>query len=209
MNHTIPTDNVKYSESNFWEKRYSDENQATNEWLGDYSLFCDYFRENVNKSLSILILGCGNSLLSEQLFEDGYKNIHNIDISSTVIKTMSEHCEKCKRMKWSTMDCRRLEFPDETFDVIVEKATLDVFLVSEKSPWNLSDEALQTLRPIGQEIHRVLRKNSGQFFSITFSAPHFRHPLLEKMFDSNLRIKNIKNLDSTTASSSIKSCCIF
>ena len=139
-------------------------------------------------------LGCGNSLLSEQLFEDGYKNIHNIDISSNVIKTMSEHCEKCKQMKWSTMDCRRLEFPDETFDVIVEKATLDVFLVREKSPWNLSDEALQTLRPIGQEIHRVLRKNSGQFFSITFSAPHFRHPLLEKMFDSNLRIKNIKSL---------------
>lgn len=62
MNHTIPTDNVKYSESNFWEKRYSDENQATNEWLGDYSLFCDYFRENVNKSLSILILGIQSKL---------------------------------------------------------------------------------------------------------------------------------------------------
>lgn len=55
----IPSDNVQYLDKNFWEKRYTnnDNNHVTREWLGDYSLFCDYFRQNVSKSLSILILG--------------------------------------------------------------------------------------------------------------------------------------------------------
>ena len=34
------------------------------------------------------MLGCGNSKLSEQMYEDGYTNILNVDISPTVIEQM-------------------------------------------------------------------------------------------------------------------------
>ena len=36
------------------------------------------------------------------------------------------------------MDMTRLSFPDNSFDLVVEKATLDSLLVDAKSPWNLT-----------------------------------------------------------------------
>jgi len=39
----------------------------------------------MTKDDHILMVGCGNSKVSEQMYEVGYKNIVNIDISPTVI----------------------------------------------------------------------------------------------------------------------------
>lgn len=36
------------------------------------------------------MLGCGNSKLSEQMYEAGYHNIINMDISVTVIEQMKK-----------------------------------------------------------------------------------------------------------------------
>lgn len=38
----------------------------------------------IKKDDSILMAGCGNSRLSEDMFEDGYANLSNIDISRVV-----------------------------------------------------------------------------------------------------------------------------
>ena len=37
-----------------------------------------------------IVLGCGNAEFSEDMYDDGYSNIFNIDISETVIKTMKD-----------------------------------------------------------------------------------------------------------------------
>ena len=42
----------------------------------------------MEKSNSILMLGCGNSKLSDQMYEAGYHDILNIDISPSVIEQM-------------------------------------------------------------------------------------------------------------------------
>jgi hypothetical protein len=34
------------------------------------------------------VLGCGNAKFSEDLYDAGFKNIYNVDISSVVIKQM-------------------------------------------------------------------------------------------------------------------------
>jgi hypothetical protein len=47
------------------------------------------------------MVGCGNSKLSEEMYEDGYTDILNIDISDVVIEKMKEHYqEKCPLMQW-------------------------------------------------------------------------------------------------------------
>jgi 2-polyprenyl-3-methyl-5-hydroxy-6-metoxy-1,4-benzoquinol methylase len=42
----------------------------------------------LNEKSQILIIGCGNSNLSEKLYEDGHKNVFSIDISEVVISRM-------------------------------------------------------------------------------------------------------------------------
>ena len=58
----------------------------------------------------ILHIGCGNSELGEQLYNEGFKNITNIDFSVTVIDKMKERCKHLTSMTWYAMDLQFLEF---------------------------------------------------------------------------------------------------
>lgn len=59
------------------------------------------------------MLGCGNSKLSEQMYDAGYHNIVNIDISPSVIEQMQTTTDaKGKVMKWLVMDGCDLKFPN-------------------------------------------------------------------------------------------------
>lgn len=88
------------------------------------------------------VKGCGNSSLSVEMYEDGFQNILNIDYSDVVIKKMREKYALLIGMEWQVMDiCNMSMLEQESFDVILEKGTLDSMLVNEKDPWSLSDEA--------------------------------------------------------------------
>merc|ERR1719282_1344104 len=71
----------------------------------------------------------------------------------------------------------KLTFPDDSFDLVVEKATLDSLLVEAKSPWDLTSPGHKLVSQSLREVKRVL-KPCGLFLSITFSQPHHRVPLL-------------------------------
>jgi 2-polyprenyl-3-methyl-5-hydroxy-6-metoxy-1,4-benzoquinol methylase len=63
---------------------------------------------NVAPENKILNIGAGNSRLSEEMFDEGFQNIVNIDISPTVTKAMQEKYKdkgpnfKCR---FYNMDC--------------------------------------------------------------------------------------------------------
>lgn len=84
--------------------------------------------------------GCGNSSMSGDMYDAGYQSITNIDYSSVCIGTMRARYSHCKSMTWHQMDIRQLSFPDASFDVILEKATLDAILVEDKSQWQISHQ---------------------------------------------------------------------
>lgn len=78
--------------------------------------------------------------MSGDMYNAGYQSITNIDYSSVCIGTMRGRYSDCPSMTWHQMDIRRLSFPDVSFDVILEKATLDAILVEEKSQWQISPQ---------------------------------------------------------------------
>ena len=53
--------------------------------LEDFSSLKEIIEECCEKEARILILGCGNAEFSEDLYNGGYQNVENIDISQVVI----------------------------------------------------------------------------------------------------------------------------
>lgn len=134
-------ENDQYSSVDYWNDRYSNESEY--DWLGDYKSFKSLIHKHVKKQDRILMVGCGNSKLSQQMYEDGFENILSTDISEVCIENQKE---AFPHLEWQVADIRHMDnLKNETFDIVIEKATLDALLVKEKSPWHPSEEAQQTI----------------------------------------------------------------
>lgn len=89
-----------YGDPKYWEERYKSQKGATFDWLEDYHTLSPIINElELNKETAKIInLGCGNAEFSENMFDDGYKNISNIDISENVISHMQERNKNRNQM---------------------------------------------------------------------------------------------------------------
>ena len=134
----LPDKNATYKLQDYWDERYTKEESF--EWCKSYDDFKGLMHKHVRNSDRILMLGCGNSALSEQMYQDGYRNIVNIDFSPVVIENMKRKCQHLVEMDWLVMDIANMTFPSNSFDVVIEKATLDALMVEEKDLWNPSQE---------------------------------------------------------------------
>ena len=89
-----------------------------------------------------------------EMWNDGFHDITNLDYSSVVIETMSGRTSHATGLKWVVGDVTRLseDFAGESFDVVMEKGTLDALLVSEEDPWCYSEEAEAMLDGILRQV---------------------------------------------------------
>ena len=115
----------------------------------------------------ILNIGCGTSRLGEDLSEEGFENITNIDFSQTVITLMEEkYRETFPKMVFRKMDAMDMkDFQDEMFNVVIDKGTLDTIMCS--------DNFMVNGRQMISEVHRVL-KPGGKYICITYGDPEHR-----------------------------------
>ncbi|XP_069562357.1 EEF1A lysine methyltransferase 4 [Brachyistius frenatus] len=170
----LPDNNSRYKDVAYWDERYKTE--QCYDWLGSFSRVQHLLEKCVQKEDSILILGCGNSSMSGDMYSAGYQTITNIDYSSVCISAMSARYSNCPGMTWHQMDVRQLSFPNVSFDVILEKATLDAIMVEEKTPWEVSPQSACFIHKALTEISRCL-KPGGRFVSVSFAQPFFRKRL--------------------------------
>lgn len=83
-------------------------------------------------SLQILVPGCGNSRLSENVYDAGFRGITNIDFSKVVISDMLRRNVRSRPdMRWRVMDMTSMQFMEETFDVVLDKGGLDALMEPE------------------------------------------------------------------------------
>ncbi|XP_068195882.1 EEF1A lysine methyltransferase 4 [Antennarius striatus] len=170
----LPENNSRYKHVEYWDDRYRAE--ETYDWFGSFCKFRYLLENHIKKEDCILVLGCGNSSMSGDMYSAGYRSITNIDYSSVCIHAMSARHKDCPGMTWHEMDMQELSFPDASFDVIIEKGTLDAITVEEKSPWNLSSQTAATIHKALTEVSRCL-KPGGRLVSITFASPFIRKRL--------------------------------
>ena len=87
------------------------------------------------------------------MYEDGFHSILNVDYSDIVIAEMRRRHASLAGMTWAVMDIKDMsELPSESFDVVLEKGTLDALLVEEKDLWNVSEEAEEMIDTILNEV---------------------------------------------------------
>ena len=104
--------------------------------LEDYGSLKGFIKDIIGDKAKVLILGCGNAEFSENMYDDGYKTIDNVDISEVVISQMKARNETRKDMTYAVMDVRDLKFADNTYDLVVDKSTMDSLLCGEQAFYN-------------------------------------------------------------------------
>lgn len=75
------------------------------------------------------------------MYNDGFIHITNMDYSPVVIDAMARKYQHMTTMTWDVMDMTTMTYPAHSFDVVMEKGTLDSLLVDEKSTWTMSQKS--------------------------------------------------------------------
>jgi len=143
----------------------------------------------------VLILGCGNSTLGEEMQRDGWLGpIANVDFSQVVIDQMKNKYDDAFYDRWYSSHKRgpysstlpppppkmefvcaditgRLPFDDQSFDLIVCKGSFDAILTSAGSKCSILC--------VVQECARLLSNGHGIFFLVTHGNPDSRIEYLE------------------------------
>jgi len=154
----------EYGKSDFWDERYKG-NDTTFDWYVSLEPLKEFLFPLLQPSHRILVIGCGNSRLSAQLYEAGYCNIVNIDISDVVVQQMKARYRELDKMTWIRMDATRLEFPDASFDCVIDKGTTDSILCGANSFHNV--------HLLNRSVSRVL-KRGAHFVVVSYGQPDTR-----------------------------------
>ncbi|CRG98580.1 conserved Plasmodium protein, unknown function [Plasmodium relictum] len=179
----LPAGYSDFRSKNYWNRFFNILDKKNFEWYGNFEdiknivyecirnryNYSNYNDEKVNLSLKsinkncILInLGCGNSNISYEFFEDGFQNILNLDYSEVVIEKM--HNKYGDKMRFINIDISNTEAFDKELEnlkrekiknkndykIFFDKAFLDAYLSCEE---NEED---------------VCKKNAKNYFSVIF-----------------------------------------
>ena len=126
----------------------------------------------MSKTDKILNIGCGNSKLSEDLSEEGYEDITNIDFSTKVITIIEQtYEEKFPKMQWKVADVLDMKyFQSGNFNTILDKRTLDCI--------SCGDNSVSNTAKMMAEMYRLLTPG-GHYMIITYGDPDVRKKYLE------------------------------
>mmetsp|Transcript_100406 Transcript_100406/g.216523 ORF Transcript_100406/g.216523 Transcript_100406/m.216523 type:complete len:375 (-) Transcript_100406:27-1151(-) len=171
------TGRYTYANPNYWDDYY---NKTTVEerydWYGGWDTAIkevsepseatemrQILKRYVAPGSRLMMLGCGNSDMSEKMYKDGFENIMNIDISPQLLDGLRERLSKdMPRMSWKYENASSLTFESGTFDVTLDKGTFDAIEGNKPLLMSAISEAHRTLRP------------GGYLLSVTFNNPELR-----------------------------------
>lgn len=128
----------------------------------------------------VLVVGCGNSELSEQLYDVGYRQLTNIDISETVVTHMNQrNAERRPGLVFLQADASQTSFESGSFQAALDKGTLDAMAAQE--------EGALARRMLG-EVARVLAVG-GRYVCVSLAQEHVVKMAVEHFFKEGWAVR--------------------
>ena len=169
----LPRSHTEFQLKEYWDKFFS-KRSTPFEWYGEYTDLCHVLHKYLKPSNEVLVVGCGNSKLSEDIYDAGFHVIENIDISEVVIRQMAaRNREKRPKMSFKKMDILQMTYKEAKFDCVIDKGTLDAIFS------NTDDETVEKVINMFAEIERVL-KTAGRYICITLAQDHILVKLIKR-----------------------------
>uniref|UniRef100_A0A1I8MCI7 eEF1A lysine and N-terminal methyltransferase homolog n=1 Tax=Musca domestica TaxID=7370 RepID=A0A1I8MCI7_MUSDO len=195
----LPKTHEEFATVDYWNTFFKKRGEKAFEWYGEYLELCEQIHKYIRPNDKILMVGCGNSKLSMDMYDSGFKDVTNIDISDVAIKKMQEiNARNRSDMKFLQMDATNMSFDNEQFSVALDKGTLDALFVDD------SESTQKTVEAYFKEIGRVLR-NGGRYVCITLLQEHILKYIVE-YFPKNafmLRIVHCPDADKANQEKNI------
>jgi SAM-dependent methyltransferase len=168
----LPSEIGDFRSKGFWQQFFEARGGKAFEWYGAWVNFApNFFALTPDTSARILVVGCGNSGMSAQLYAAGYTNVTNVDFDAGVIEEMRrKHAEKCPKMQWRVMDVTAMhDLGDGAFDVVLDKGTMDAMFT------DASADVLASIDGMLGEVRRLLAPG-GLYLIVTLAQEHLlRH----------------------------------
>lgn len=162
---------ARFADARYWTSRYSETNFEPFDWHLRWEQIKDFILPLLIPESEILVLGCGTSTLSEQLYLEGYVQVTSTDICAPLIDMLADkHAERAS-MEYRTVAAQQL--PSEwrgRFDVVLDKAVLDSVACSRKK-WQDTEAMLRS-------VSAVLKPQSGVYVCVSHGSPDLRRPML-------------------------------
>nr|XP_055041846.1 eEF1A lysine and N-terminal methyltransferase [Misgurnus anguillicaudatus] len=159
----LPRTAEEFSSADYWERFFRKRGEKAFEWYGDYNSLCGVLHKYIKPRDKVLVVGCGNSELSEQLYDVGYHQLTNIDISETVVSHMNQrNTERRPDLTFQQVDATQTDFESGSFQAALDKGTLDAMASEEEGAL-----AARMLAEVG----RVLAVG-GRYVCVTLAQEH-------------------------------------
>lgn len=186
----LPKTFEQFREKEYWDKFFVSRRNSPFEWYGDYAQMKSCLDRCLTTTDRLIVSGCGNSRLSADLYDVGFRRVTNVDISKVVIKQMKRlHGRKRPAMKWFHSDVtRRMSFAEDcSFDVVLDKGTLDALMTSGDEP------IVRQIDDMFAEMERLLVVG-GRYVCISLLQEHILKRILEWFLNRHWKILVCRNL---------------
>uniref|UniRef100_A0A0B6ZBE2 Methyltransferase domain-containing protein n=1 Tax=Arion vulgaris TaxID=1028688 RepID=A0A0B6ZBE2_9EUPU len=168
----LPICHTEFSHPDYWDRFFKKRGKIPFEWYGEYPQLHGVIHKYITPSNTVLVVGCGNSALSENMYDNGLQNLTNIDISDVVIQQMTDrHRSRRPNMKFQKVDVTQMTYSDGYFHVVLDKGTLDALLVSEEP------NVVNNVKAMFAQVTRCLRLG-GRYIVISLLQDHVQKVLL-------------------------------
>lgn len=177
----LPSAPAEFSGREYWDRFFIERGSEAFEWYGKFGDVRGQLEKLVKREEGVLIIGCGNSDFSAELYDCGYHSIRNLDFSELVINEMRAKNQMARPdMHWDVGDMTDMNaYGACQFDVVFDKGALDALMSVE------SAEVMGKAADMFREIERVLSL-SGRYICVSLAEPFILKTLINGFASQSL-----------------------